>query len=51
MDENKKKLTGEKGAPAADHYDAATAGPRGPIVLRDAWFFRGNSAFRLGGVP
>jgi len=38
MSDNEKKLTRENSVPVANHQDVATAGPRGPMVLQDAWF-------------
>jgi catalase len=35
---DKKTPTTVAGAPVVDNQNVLTAGPRGPILLRDAWF-------------
>ena len=34
-----KRLTTEFGAPVVDNQNIQTAGPRGPALLQDVWFF------------
>ncbi len=34
----KKKLTGNNGAPVVDNQNVMTAGPRGPMLMQDIWF-------------
>ncbi|MCL1913724.1 MAG: catalase [Eubacteriaceae bacterium] len=51
MDDKKKKLTRENGAPVPDHQDVLTAGPRGPMVLQDAWFLEKMAHFDREVIP
>ena len=36
--DNEKKLTTNAGAPVVDNQNIMAAGPRGPVLLQDAWF-------------
>ncbi|MCH4156079.1 MAG: catalase [Muribaculaceae bacterium] len=52
MDEKKKKrLTNEVGAPVADNRNSMTAGPRGPMMLQDAWFMEKLAHFDREVIP
>ena len=35
---NNHKLTTANGSPVVDNQNVQTAGPRGPMLLQDAWF-------------
>jgi Catalase len=50
MDE-KKKLTTVAGAPVVDNQNAATAGPRGPMLLQDVWFLEKLAHFDREVIP
>lgn len=41
----KNKLTTAAGAPVADNQNALTAGPRGPMLLKDAWYLEKPAHF------
>ncbi|MFA5444935.1 MAG: catalase [Bacteroidales bacterium] len=47
----KKKLTHASGAPVADNQDALTAGPRGPMLLQDAWYLEKLAHFDREVIP
>ncbi|MGL1860926.1 MAG: catalase [Pseudodesulfovibrio sp.] len=47
----KKKLTNNFGAPVADNQNAMTAGPRGPMLLQDAWFLEKLAHFDREVIP
>ncbi len=46
-----KKLTTEFGAPVANNQDVLTAGPRGPMLLQDAWFLEKLAHFDREVIP
>jgi catalase len=46
-----KKLTNNVGAPVADNQNAMTAGPRGPMLLQDAWFLEKLAHFDREVIP
>ncbi len=48
---DKKKLTNNAGAPIADNQNAMTAGPRGPMLLQDAWFLEKLAHFDREVIP
>lgn len=48
---NKKKLTNNVGAPVADNQNVMTAGPRGPMLLQDAWFLEKLANFDREVIP
>ena len=47
----KKKLTSSSGAPVADNQNAMTAGPRGPMLLQDAWYLEKLAHFDREVIP
>jgi catalase len=47
----KKKLTTAAGAPVADNQNALTAGPRGPMLLQDAWYLEKLAHFDREVIP
>lgn len=47
----KKKLTNNAGAPVADNQNSLTAGPRGPMLLQDAWFLEKLAHFDREVIP
>ena len=47
----KKKLTTAAGAPVADNQNVATAGRRGPMLLRDVWFLEKLAHFDREVIP
>lgn len=47
----KKKLTGNSGAPVGDNQNALTAGPRGPMLLQDVWFLEKLAHFDREVIP
>ncbi|MCL2753110.1 MAG: catalase [Defluviitaleaceae bacterium] len=51
MSDDKKKLTFATGAPVSNHQDSITAGPRGPLVMQDAWFQEKLSHFVREVIP
>lgn len=51
MDDPKKKLTNNAGAPVADNQNAMTAGPRGPMLLQDVWFLEKLAHFDREVIP
>lgn len=46
-----KKLTTNAGAPVADNQNSMTAGPRGPMLLQDAWFLEKLAHFDREVIP
>lgn len=46
-----KKLTTAAGAPVADNQNALTAGPRGPMLLQDAWYLEKLAHFDREVIP
>jgi catalase len=46
-----KKLTNNVGAPVPDNQNAMTAGPRGPMLLQDAWFLEKLAHFDREVIP
>ncbi|MEA4977507.1 MAG: catalase [Methanomassiliicoccaceae archaeon] len=50
-DDEKKKLTNEVGAPVADNEHVLTAGPRGPMMMQDVWFFEKMGHFNREVIP
>ena len=46
-----KKLTNNTGAPVADNQNVMTAGPRGPMLLRDVWFLEKLAHFDREVIP
>ncbi len=51
MDERKKLLTNEVGAPVADNENSITAGPRGPVVMQDVWLMEKMAHFNREVIP
>ncbi|GMT48431.1 MAG: catalase [bacterium] len=51
MEEEKKKLTTDAGAPVADNQNVMTAGPRGPQLLQDVWFLEKLAHFDREVIP
>jgi catalase len=51
MSKNKKKLTSNVGRPVADNQNSMTAGPRGPMMLQDAWFLEKLAHFDREVIP
>ena len=45
------KLTNNAGAPVADNQNVMTAGPRGPMLLQDAWFLEKMAHFDREVIP
>ena len=46
-----KNLTTAFGAPVADNQNIATAGPRGPVLLQDAWYLEKMAHFDREVIP
>jgi catalase len=46
-----KKLTTAAGAPVVDNQNVMTAGPRGPMLLQDAWFLEKLAHFDREVIP
>jgi catalase len=46
-----KRLTTEFGAPVVDNQNIQTAGPRGPALLQDMWFFEKLAQFDREVIP
>lgn len=46
-----KKLTNNAGAPVVDNQNVLTAGPRGPMLLQDAWFLEKLAHFDREVIP
>ncbi len=51
MTDKDKKLTTVAGAPVVDNQNAATAGPRGPMLLQDVWFLEKLAHFDREVIP
>ena len=51
MDENKKNLTTNAGAPVPDNQNVMTAGPRGPQLLQDVWYLEKMAHFDREVIP
>lgn len=51
MADGKKKLTTGSGAPVADNQNVMTAGPRGPLLMQDAWFLEKLAHFDREVIP
>ena len=51
MSDSKKKLTTGSGAPVPDNQNTLTAGPRGPMLLQDAWFLEKLAHFDREVIP
>ncbi len=49
--DSKEKLTTAAGAPVADNQNAATAGPRGPMLLQDIWYLEKLAHFDREVIP
>src|SRR5690606_25340285 len=45
------KLTRQTGAPVSDNQNVQTAGPRGPMLLQDAWFLEKMANFDREVIP
>ena len=45
------KLTTNAGAPVVDNQNVVTAGPRGPMLLQDAWFLEKLAHFDREVIP
>ncbi|MGM9925792.1 MAG: catalase [Bacillus sp. (in: firmicutes)] len=50
-EEQDKRLTTAFGAPVADNQNTMTAGPRGPVVMQDAWFLEKMAHFDREVIP
>jgi len=48
---DKPKLTLTNGAPVGDNQNVLTAGPRGPMLLRDLWFVEKLAHFDREVIP
>ena len=46
-----KRLTNEVGAPVSDNEHSLTAGPRGPMLMQDLWFFEKMGHFNREVIP
>lgn len=51
MQDDKKKLTTNAGAPVADNQNVLTAGERGPQLLQDVWFLEKLAHFDREVIP
>ena len=51
MDDNKKNLTTNAGAPVPDNQNILTAGPRGPQLLQDVWYLEKMAHFDREVIP
>ncbi|MEH6444274.1 MAG: catalase [Oceanospirillaceae bacterium] len=47
----KKKLTTAAGCPVSDNQNVLTAGPKGPMLLQDAWFLEKLAHFNREVIP
>lgn len=47
----KKKLTNASGAPVVNNEDVMTAGPRGPMMMQDAWYLEKMANFNREVIP
>lgn len=50
-EKDNKKLTTAFGAPVADNQNIMTAGPRGPVLLQDAWYLEKMAHFDREVIP
>ncbi|MBD3107727.1 catalase [Bacillus sp. AGMB 02131] len=50
-EKDNKKLTTAFGAPVADNQNTMTAGPRGPVLLQDAWYLEKMAHFDREVIP
>ena len=51
MSEEQKRMTTAAGAPVADNMHVQTAGPRGPMLLQDAWYLEKLAHFHREVIP
>lgn len=51
MDDDKKKLTNEVGAPVGENDHSITAGPRGPVMMQDVWLLEKLAHFDREVIP
>ena len=51
MEDKKSKLTRQTGAPVGDNQNSQTAGPRGPMLMQDAWFLEKMANFDREVIP
>ncbi|MBJ7879784.1 catalase [Gelidibacter salicanalis] len=51
MEDKKSKLTRQTGAPVPDNQNVQTAGPRGPMLMQDAWFLEKMANFDREVIP
>ena len=51
MKPEKKKLTNASGAPVVNNEDVMTAGPRGPMMMQDAWYLEKMANFNREVIP
>lgn len=51
FEDNTKPVTTAAGAPVADNENAATAGPRGPMLMQDVWFLEKLAHFDREVIP
>lgn len=51
MKDEKKLLTSESGRPIADNQNTSTAGPRGPVLMQDAWYMEKLAHFNRERIP
>ncbi len=51
MKDEKPKLTRQTGAPVGDNQNVQTAGPRGPLLMQDAWFLEKMANFDREVIP
>ncbi len=49
--EEKKKLTSETGKPIVDNQNSQTVGPRGPVLMQDAWLTEKLAHFNRERIP
>jgi catalase len=51
MEEKKKRMTTDTGAPVANNQDVLTAGKRGPMLLQDVWYLEKLAHFDREVIP
>lgn len=51
MKDKNKKLTNAFGAPVSENENVLTAGPRGPMMMQDAWYFEKLANFNREVIP
>lgn len=51
MKDQESKLTRQTGAPVGDNQNVQTAGPRGPMLMQDAWFLEKMANFDREVIP